>query len=301
MDPTIEVTAVDAPVATLGECPVWSASERALYWVDIDERTIHRHDWDTGAHERHVLGGRPGSIVKSQRDANLVVAVEHELVELDWATGETSKLLQLEAPNTGNRLNDGRCDPFGRFVVGSMFADTTAGKTTGVLYRVGLHGTARLRSGIGVTNGLAFDLERGLMYFADTPTDRVLVFDYDVESGEATNEQVFFDYAEVPGKPDGACVDADGCYWSASVYGWALLRITPDGRIDRRVELPLQKPSMPCFGGPDLNVLFVTTIGSGGNTPSEPGRDGFVPGTTLRIDGLGVTGVDEPAFSGLAT
>lgn len=113
-----------------------------------------------------------------------------------------------------------------------------------------------------------------------------------------SNERVFFDYRDRPGKPDGACVDAEGCYWSASVYGWALIRITPDGEVDRVIDLPLHKPSMPCFGGPDLDTLFVTTIGTGGTTPADPGRDGFVNGSTLAISGLGITGRPEPTFAG---
>jgi sugar lactone lactonase YvrE len=135
------------------------------------------------------------------------------------------------------------------------------------------------------------------MYFADTPTEQVLVFDYESATGSMSNQRLFFDYHEQPGKPDGACVDADGCYWSASVNGWSLLRISPEGEVTRRVELPLQKPSKPCFGGSNLDTLFVTTIGAGGGTPSEAGRDGFEPGATLAIADLGVQGVVEPRFT----
>jgi hypothetical protein len=126
-----------------------------------------------------------------------------------------------------------------------MCADTNAGRTTGTLHRIHHSGEVEtLRTHIGVTNGLAFDVTRNRMYFADTPTERVLVFDYEPSTGALSNQRLFFDYHEYPGKPDGACVDADGCYWSASVYGWALLRITPDGDVDCRIELPIQKPSV---------------------------------------------------------
>ncbi len=296
MTPTI--TALDAPIAALGESPVWCSDEGSLYWVDIDGRTIRRHDSVTGTHDMRSIDGRPGSIALTSTHGLLLVASEHRLFELDWNTGAVSQLADLEAAGTGNRLNDGCCDPAGRFVVGSMYADTTARYSTGMLHQIHSGGEiATLRTHIGVTNGLAFDAERGRMYFADTPTEQVLVFDYESATGSMSNQRLFFDYHEQPGKPDGACVDADGCYWSASVNGWSLLRISPEGEVTRRVELPLQKPSKPCFGGSNLDTLFVTTIGAGGGTPSEAGRDGFEPGATLAIADLGVQGVMEPRFT----
>jgi sugar lactone lactonase YvrE len=295
----ITITALDAPIAALGESPVWCPEEVILYWVDIDGKTIHRHDPATGTHGTRSINGRPGSIALTSTPGRLLIASEHRLLELDWDTGAVTPFVDLEAASTGNRLNDGCCDSSGRFVVGSMCADTNAGRTTGTLHRIHHSGEVEtLRTHIGVTNGLAFDVTRNRMYFADTPTERVLVFDYEPSTGALSNQRLFFDYHEYPGKPDGACVDADGCYWSASVYGWALLRITPDGDVDCRIELPIQKPSMPCFGGANLDTLFVTTIGAGGTIPSETGRDGFEPGATLAIEGLGVKGIVEPRFAG---
>lgn len=294
---TARITALDTPIATLGECPVWSPDEEALYWVDIDGQAVHRHDPASAQTTTRPMAGRPGAIALTKEPGTLVVAVEHQMVILDWDSGAVTSLAELEAPGTGNRLNDGRCDPAGRLIIGSMYADTNAGRTSGILHSVEGQAHQVLRRGIGVTNGLAFDPERSRMYFADTPTEQVLVFDYDIDTGDLSNERLFFDYRDVPGKPDGACVDADGCYWSASVYGWALLRITPDGTIDQRVDLPLEKPSMPCFGGPDLDTLFVTTIGAGGTSPSVPGRSGFAPGSTLAVTGLEVRGQPEPTFS----
>ena len=295
----LSITALDAPIAALGESPVWCPEEVILYWVDIDGKTIHRHDPATGTHGTRSIDGRPGSIALTSTPGRLLIACEHRLLELDWDTGAVTPFVDLEPASTGNRLNDGCCDSSGRFVVGSMCADTNAGRSTGTLHRIHHSGQVEtLRTHIGVTNGLAFDTTRNRMYFSDTPTERVLVFDYEPSTGALSNQRLFFDYHKYPGKPDGACVDADGCYWSASVYGWALLRITPDGDVDCRIELPIQKPSMPCFGGANLDTLFVTTIGVGGTIPSEPGRDGFEPGATLAIEGLGVKGIVEPRFAG---
>ncbi len=278
--------------ALLGECPVWSVVEQVLYWVDIDGMVVHRLDPSIGVAEERAIAGRPGALALTATAGRLLVAVEHELLWLDWDSGDTTRFLALEAPGTGNRLNDGRCDPAGRFVIGSMFSDTSAGRRRGILHQVEPDGSRSIvRTGIGVSNGLAFDPTRERAYFADTHTDSIIMWDYDTDTGRRSNERLFVDYHDIPGRPDGGCVDAEGCYWSASVYGWAVTRFTPDGVVDRRIELPVEKPSMPAFGGPDLSTLFVTSIGSGAG-----GRDGFEGGSLLAID-AGVTGVAEPVFA----
>ncbi len=283
----------------LGECPVWSAAAGVLWWIDIEGQRLHRTDPATGADDTAELPGQPGSIGLTADPNVLVMAMAHQFGTFDWTTRAFSPLLDLEEAGNGNRLNDGRVDPAGRFVVGSMWADTAAGKTTGSMYSItrtdGELTSTVLFDGITVANGVGFDGDRGRMYFADTPSDQVSVFDYDVDSGACSNRRAFADLTGTGGKPDGACVDADGCYWAAAVYGWAVLRFTPDGAVDRRIDLPVQKPSMPAFGGPGLDTLFVTTIGAGGTVPSAPGKDGVEPGALLAID-AGVTGRPEPIF-----
>lgn len=282
----------------LGECPLWVGDEQVLYWIDIEAKLIHRFDPATGRNETRPLPARPGSLAATRQPGRLLLASENELVWYDWDHGVVTPWIELEPASTGNRLNDGRCDPAGRFVVGSMWPEVMAGHNTGSLYVVEANGTARtVRTGVGVPNGIAFDPERQLSYFADTPTQTVWVWDYDSASGERLNQRVFLDYSDLPGLPDGACVDADGCYWSASVYGWAVIRVTPGGSVDRRIELPVEKPSMPAFGGPRLDVLYVTSISDAGGLPSAPGREGFPPGALLAIDAGGVQGIPEPAFA----
>ena len=280
----------------LGECPVWSAAENVLYWEDIDGKRVHRYDPATGQDEVRSTPGRPGSFVLTNSPGTLVVAMEHELVWLDWASGEVSPFVPVEAAGTGNRLNDGRCDHGGRFVVGSMYENPSDQKSNGVLHSIDQSGTVTdLRENIGVTNGIAFDPLYNRMYFADSFTRKVIVWDYHTATGARSNERVFADYGDLPGLPDGACVDSEGFYWSASVYGWALTRFNPDGEVDRRIEVPVQKPSMPAFGGPDLKTIYITTIGNAGDTASESGRDGFTPGALLAVDS-DIAGISEPTF-----
>ncbi len=298
------MTAVDIAVShpsLLGECPLWSPAEELLYWIDIEGRQIHRYNPATGGNDTTSVPARPGSIVLTEEPGVLLVAMEHELVWFRWETGEVKPFVALEPEGNGNRLNDGRTDPAGRYVVGSMWANPSDGRSTGSLYSVEGDGSfSVVRTDIGVPNGLAFDAIRACAYFADTSTKKVIRWNYDLGTAARSNETVFCDYQDLPGLPDGACVDADGCYWSASVYGWSVVRITPDGRIDRRIELPLEKPSMPAFGGSDLGTLFISTIGPEGGRPSKPGRDGAIPGSLLAVD-ADVKGLPEIAFAGSPT
>lgn len=291
-----QATCVLPAAAQLGECPLWSPGEGRLYWVDIDGRTIHRYNSATGLDEQRPVPGRPGSLALTATAGRLLVAIETRLAFLDWASGAWLDWVMLEPDSDGNRLNDGRCDRTGRFWVGSMFAPAAAGRSSGILHRVEPDGTAvTMRSGIGVANGLAFAPDGRTMYFADTQRDTVWAYDYDPGTGEPSNERVFLDFGPLPGRPDGACVDEDGCYWIACVFGATVLRVTPRGAIDRQVALPVSKPTMPAFGGPSLSTLFITTIGGGGShavDPTQPEAGGL-----FAVE-AGVRGLPEPSFAG---
>lgn len=292
----LEATCVLPAAAQLGECPLWSPAEACLYWIDIDGRAIHRFDPATGVDEQRTTPGRPGSLALTATAGQLLVAMEGRLAFFTWSEGVWLDWVQLESEDTGNRLNDGRCDPAGRFWVGSMFDPASVGNATGLLHRVEPDGTAvTVRSTISVANGLAFSPDGRTMYFADSYRDTVWAYDYDVDTGEATNERVFLDFASLPGHPDGACVDEAGCYWIACVRGGAVLRVTPAGAIDRRIRVPVEKPTMPAFGGPGLSTLFITTIGGGGShavDPSQPDAGGL-----FAVE-PGVSGLPEPEFAG---
>lgn len=291
--PMVQIERVGTGVDVLGECPMWSVEESALYWEDIEGRKINRFDPSTGALEHRDLPGRPGSFGPSPQAGVLTVAMDTNLVHLDWGTGAVESLLEIEDPNLGNRANDGRCDPLGRFVVGTMWPDPDARKHSGALYRIDQAGSVEtLESDVGIPNGLVFDVERDRMYWADTFRAKIWAWDYDLDSGLRSNERVFFDYGApgVRGLPDGACLDADGCYWSASVTGWALTRITPEGNIDTVIDLPVAMPSMPAFGGDDLSTIFVTSIDGG--EVDESRSQGVPAGALLAVD-AGCQGVPE--------
>lgn len=291
------VEPVTADRALLGECPVWCDRAARLYWIDIDGRAVHRTDPDSGGDEVRTLDVRPGSIALRPDPDHLLVAAEHALHDLDWATGTLTHLVDLEPEDAPTRMNDGRCDPAGRFWVGSMDDPGGSGAHRGRLHRVDTDlAVTTAETGVGVSNSLAFAPDGTIMYWADTRRGRVEAFDYDVDTGDRRNRRVLVDFTDrLPGAPDGACVDRDGCLWVACVYGWGLARITPDGDVDHFVELPVEKPSMPAFGGPRLDTMFVTSISTGGSRPAAPGQP--LAGALLRVDVDGA-GLPEPRFAG---
>lgn len=280
--------------AKLGESPVWSPEEGLLYWVDIDGRAVHGFDPAHGEDTSWEVPGRPGALARTTDPSRLLVAVENGLVWIHLDSGAVTPWVTLEDPQPGVRLNDGRCDPAGRFWVGGMYDPTSARRYDAFLHRIEGDGSfTTVRSQVGCANGSAFSPDGRLMYWADTLDQTVWVYDYDLDSGEQRNERVFLDFATLPGKPDGACIDEDGCYWIACVGGSAVLRVTPHGVVDRRVGVPVLRPTMPAFGGSQLDTLFITSIG-----PRDPTSDGPGPHGAIFAFDPGVRGLPEPRFAG---
>jgi len=283
-----EVDCVLDAGAALGECPTWSGEEAVLYWVDIEGMAVNRFDPATGTNVTRTVPGKVGAIA-IRGEGELLAAVGTELGMLDFATGDYEPWKQVEPGDTGNRLNDGRCDPAGRFWVGSMYDPTSARIRSGHLHRADPSGDQlTLLDDVGVANGLAFSPDGTTMYFADTFDRTVWAFDYDVATGTPSNRRIFLEMGDLPGKPDGACVDEEGGYWLACVRGGAVIRVLPSGEVERRIELPVSAPTMPAFGGPDLDVLYITSIGA----EDEP-----LSGSLLAIH-PGVRGLPEPWFGG---
>lgn len=290
---------VSGPVAALGECPIWDWRNSYLYWIDIGDRRVHRYEPATDTSQTRTLQGRPGAIAMTTDSDRFLVAVEHEIIELTWSTGETKSFIEFETSGTKTRLNDGRCDAAGRFWIGSMDDPSQGGPLAARLYRLDqLDSYSVIETGVGVSNGLAFTPDGAGMYWADTTRGLVWQYDYDLATGDRSNGRQFLNFADLPGRPDGACVDDSGCYWIACVYGWAILRVTPTGLIDRRIDLPIESPTMPAFGGADLSTLFVTSLSSGGSRAPALGQP--LAGSLLAID-VAHRGLREPVFRGAPT
>lgn len=244
--------------ARLGEGPRWWAGQ--LLWVDVIAGLLHRFDPEEGTDRAVDLGDVLG-MVAPRRAGGLVAALGGSVVHLDADLREVGRS-DVEPNQPANRLNDGRCDAAGRLWIGTMRRDGTG--TQGALYRIDPDGSVhpQLRD-VGLSNGLEWSPDGHRMYYIDTPTRRVDVFDYDVEVGQASNRRPLLDVPEGHGLPDGMAVDADGCLWVACYGGWAVRRYTPAGVLDRQVGLPAAHVTACAFGGPDLRDLYITTATDG--------------------------------------
>jgi sugar lactone lactonase YvrE len=215
-----------------------------------------------------------------------------------WVDIPMRRIWRLDAPPqllAGMRFNDGRCDRQGRFWSGIMVLDMAEGRPDGHLYRYSSADgmSAPVVSGLIVQNGLAFSPDGRTMYLSDSHGSRRLIwaFDYDPDSGVPSRQRVFVDMNAQRGRPDGAAMDVDGCYWICANDGACLLRFTPDGTLDRTIELPMAKPSMCAFGGADMGTLIVTSISAG-----APAGDQWAGATLLLRPG--VAGMPETRFAG---
>lgn len=279
MEPFAAVIDFDLAV---GESPLWDDRRQALWFVDILAPAIFRLDGD-GAVVRFDMPDPVGSIGLCG-DGRLVVALRSGVHLFDPDGGRLDFLVQPEPDRPMNRLNDGKVGPDGCFWVGSMH-DTVPRQPTAALYRVTPAGQVdKVLDGLKVSNGLAWSADGRTMYHADSRGPQVTAYAFDPASGGMGPGRTLAVLSEAAGLPDGAAVDVDGFYWSAGVSAGCLNRIAPDGRIVEVIGLPAPAPTMPCFGGPALDRLYVTSLA----------RDG-IGGTLLATD-AGVRGVAVARF-----
>jgi sugar lactone lactonase YvrE len=291
---TEQVTCVLPAEARLGEVPVWSQRDRLLYWVDIRAPALHALNPVTG-HSRAWPMPEAIGAVALHADGGLLVALASGLARFDPSDASLTLLRPVEADIPTSRLNDGRCDRQGRFWFGSM--DRSTPDSRGFLYRYDPDGSLhRLLDGIEVPNGLAFSPDGGTMYFCDSPTLRLQAFALDPVSGDIVHAATFVQ-CEPPGVPDGAVTDSEGCLWVAHFGGARLTRYRPDGHVDRVIPLPVERPTACCFGGENLDTLFVTS--SRQNLDEAALRRFPLSGAVFAIR-PGVRGLPEPIF-GAAT
>lgn len=284
---------IDLPLG-VGEGPLWNAAENALYFVDILAPALFRLDPATRALTRWDMPSAIGSFGLC-RDGRAIVALRDGIHFFDFASGDLELVAHPEADRPGNRLNDGKVGPDGRFWVGSM-DDTPEKQPVASLYRVDHDGTCtRMLSGLIVSNGLAWSPDGRTLFHSDSRGKFVQAFDYDLAGGGISGQRTLRILEEEDGRPDGAACDAEGYYWSAGVSAGCLNRIAPDGRIDRKVVLPVPAPTMPCFGGPDLKTLFVTSL-----TTDRTGTTTAGTLLSLRVDvpGAPVARFGEPLAVG---
>ena len=254
------------PPSLLGESPVWHPAEQALYWCDIPGRTLNRFDPRSGAHRLWPFDSEPACCAPLM-EGGLLLALREGLLRFDPAGGDATPLpVKLPYDPRHERFNDGKADAQGRLWVGTIYEPRDS--AAAALYRYAAGKFDRMADGVTTSNGLAWSPDARTLYWADTKAHTVFAFDFERAGGAISNQRVFVQFpvkaadqalAAYGGRPDGAAVDAEGGYWVAMFEGARLLRLGPDGVVTREVALPVRCPTMPCFGGPDLKTLYVTT------------------------------------------
>ena len=249
---------------TVGESPLWSAEEGAVYWTDVNRGLVHRHHMATGSGQSWSFGEPAAGIRPTHDPAVFLLVLGSRLILWEPKEDRRRDLVRPDLPWPLRRLNDSAVDPAGGLFVGSMpnnvAPDGSHRETqgaTGVLFR--MHGdeiTVKKTRGFACPNSLAFG-PAGRMYLADTPRNIIETCDFDPVTGQIGPRRAFATFDR--GLPDGSAIDAEGCLWNARFFGGCVVRFTPDGGLDRVLDLPVSNPACCGFGGDDGRTLFVTT------------------------------------------
>lgn len=277
----------------LGETPVWSAAEQALWWVNC-ERPFALERWEpaTGARRTWAMPKRVGGFAL-KAGGGLVVVLADGIYDFDPQSGAVA--LRTPSPLPAHvALHETGVDRQGRLWMGAYdhhWTPANRDSRDGAICRLGAAGLAAVVPGISVANGLAFSPDGRILYVADSPSRRVDAFDLDAATGELSNRRPFLELPQGEGHIDGATVDAAGGYWLATVGIGQLRRYRPDGALDRIVDLPFSNPTKPAFGGPDLDVIYVTSTRLPITQPGVPGAE--LNGGLYAVR-AGVKGLEEP-------
>ncbi len=275
-----------------GEAPTWDDRRSCLWWTDIPGRAIHRLAWPDRELTTFPMPRRVGSLGLCE-SGRLILAFEDGVFLHEPGTDRFDHVATIEAEIVMNRLNDGKVGPDGAFWVGSM-DERVPRQPTGALYRVTLFGARKQFGDLKVSNGLAWTADGRTMVHTDSTEARIDVFDFDAGDGRLSNRRTLAaKVAEHDGRPDGGAFDGDGFYWSAGVSAGRLNRWSLDGTLAGHIATPCPHPTMPCFGGPDLRTLFLTSLRSFGAT-TDLAR--FPTSGGVFVGDVGVAGVAVGRF-----
>lgn len=257
--------------AELGEGPLWDEQAQCLYWVDISAGELYRFEPTTSENYTYRLGRSIGTVVHRQ-SGGLVVAVKDGFAFFDPVANIFTPIVNPEAHLPGNRFNDGYCDPNGRFWAGTMALAMTKG--AGALYRLDADLSVHtMLTNVTISNGIAWSLDQRTMYHIDTTPRTVTAFDFDVETGDIKNGRVIITVPQAFGYPDGMTIDRDGKLWIAHYDGGCVRRWDPKtGEVLATISLPVSKVTACTFGGPNLDILYITTAAQE-MTPTQKARE----------------------------
>jgi sugar lactone lactonase YvrE len=246
----------------LGEGPLWHPIHQMLYWVDIEKMEVHGLEPHTNRHRVWETRKKVGAVVAAA-NGNLILALQGEIAELDPANGKIKSLVKLEADLPENRCNDGKCDAAGRFWIGTMHVDCKPG--TGSLYCVDTHlQVTKVLTGLTIANGMGWSPDGDYMYFIDSADCQVKRFKFSSEKVSLEQEKIILRFEKERGLPDGMCVDSEGMLWIGFWGGSCVGRYDPaTGKHLGDIRVTAPHVTSCCFGGPDLQTLFITTAREG--------------------------------------
>lgn len=285
-----QVNVALAAQAKLGECPRWNQDTQKLYWIDINSFQLHRFCPTTGSDEFLQFEEEIGCFAFREK-GGYVLAMRSGYFTLNGWNTELTAITDPEADLDKTRFNDGRCDALGRFFAGSYYPPKDFDGAN--LWCLETDGNAKLiADDLLTTNGIAFSPDNSVFYYSDTPKHVIYRCDYDIDTATVSNRSVFVEFPRGNGRPDGASVDVEGCYWSALYEGGRVVRINPFGEIVQEISVPARCPTMVAFGGKDMKTLFIT---SAGERPESELGDFPNPGDIFSVQ-VDVAGLPENNF-----
>lgn len=287
----MKIRQIDTHRCTIGEGPVWDVAEQVLYFIDILGKTVLRFDPVSGETRCWDVPDVIGSMALCA-GGGAVVALTNGVHTLDFESGACAMLATSGDLDEMVQLADGKVDRRGRFIVGS--SDRTMKQARGKLYALGADAVLReIDNDIFLSNGPCWSPDDKILYHSDSIRNTVFAYDYDIDTGTATNRRIWARTEALGGIPDGATIDTDGCMWMAICEGQKVVQFRPDGGLERVIDMPVKCPSSVMFGGAALDQLYVTSL-----SPAFLGREAApLDGATFVIEGLGATGLPEPRYA----
>ncbi|MDX1284444.1 MAG: SMP-30/gluconolactonase/LRE family protein [Draconibacterium sp.] len=246
----------------LGEGALWDYKNGELMWVDIKGKILNFYNPETGNNKEMLTGQMIGTVVPTE-SGNALVALENGIYSFDISTGSKKLLDNPEVDLPSNRFNDGKCDPSGRFWAGTM--STKGEKNAGTLYRFDSDSSIhKMVENVSISNGIVWSLDKSKMYYIDTPTQKIMAYDYNNETGEIGNPKVAVDGPKEMGSPDGMTIDEKGNVWVALWGGAHVANWNPKtGELIQTIDVPAKNVTSCAFGDDDLGTLYVTTARTG--------------------------------------
>lgn len=288
----MKIDILDTAADMLGESPLWDPQTQRLFWVDVVNRKVRALHLESGTESAWSTPSAVGSIGLAPNES-LILALQDGFYRLHLPSSAIEPIVRLPHVDERARLNDGKMDRGGRYICGSMglHADPI-----GALYRLTKpNKLEQLADGIRISNAICFSPSGDRMYFADSMAQAIMVHDYDSNGTAVGAPRLFLDTKPFKSSPDGATVDREGNVWVALVRTGQIARVAPNGKVVAVIDVPVDYPSCPAFGGANMDTLFVTSIrdsGSGRMVSKHPNA-----GRVLAITGLGVAGIPETPFS----